>query len=114
MRYDRPWGGDYSNPDNLKSLFNTPLRLNDRSFSEEEGQLANLRLSLPSSTFNFGGDTIVPPPPVDNGVFQSVIAIRRLIDEASELSVRASSGLSAAALNSMRSQAQLYVNTSYI
>ncbi|KAI0931179.1 hypothetical protein AcV5_005275 [Taiwanofungus camphoratus] len=42
------------------------------------------------------------PPPIDPGVFRSVTNIRRLIDEASELSVRASSGLSAAALNSMR------------
>lgn len=42
------------------------------------------------------------PPPIDPGVFRNVAAIRRLIDEASELSVRASSGLSAAALGSMR------------
>lgn len=42
------------------------------------------------------------PPPIDPGVFRSVTHIRRLIDEASELSVRASSGLSAAALGSMR------------
>lgn len=42
------------------------------------------------------------PPPVDPGVFRSVASIRRLIDEASELSVRASSGLSAVALGSLR------------
>ena len=42
------------------------------------------------------------PPPIDPGVFRSITHIRRLIDEASELSVRASSGLSAAALGSMR------------
>jgi hypothetical protein len=42
------------------------------------------------------------PPPVDPGVFRSLATIRRLIDEASELSVRASSGISAAALNSIR------------
>ncbi|KAG1742763.1 uncharacterized protein EDB91DRAFT_1037121, partial [Suillus paluster] len=42
------------------------------------------------------------PPPIDPGVFRNVAAIRRLIDEASELSVRASSGFSAAALGSMR------------
>ncbi|EJC98607.1 uncharacterized protein FOMMEDRAFT_170860 [Fomitiporia mediterranea MF3/22] len=42
------------------------------------------------------------PPPVDPGVFRSVINIRRLIDEAAELSVRASSGLSAAALGSLQ------------
>ncbi|KAF7327659.1 CRAL-TRIO-N domain-containing protein [Mycena kentingensis (nom. inval.)] len=51
------------------------------------------------------------PPPVDPGVFRNVSAIRRLIDEASELSVRASSGLSAAELNSMRSTSNL--NGSY-
>ncbi|KIJ66505.1 hypothetical protein HYDPIDRAFT_86928 [Hydnomerulius pinastri MD-312] len=42
------------------------------------------------------------PPPIDPGVFRNVATIRRLIDEAAELSVRASSGLSAAALGSMR------------
>ncbi|KAM6498846.1 hypothetical protein JOM56_006794 [Amanita muscaria] len=42
------------------------------------------------------------PPPIDPGVFQSVISIRKLIDEAAELSVRASSGLSAAELGSIR------------
>ncbi|EIN14280.1 hypothetical protein PUNSTDRAFT_96015 [Punctularia strigosozonata HHB-11173 SS5] len=42
------------------------------------------------------------PPPIDPGVFRSVASIRRLIDEASELSVRASSGMSAATLNSLR------------
>ncbi|KAK7051636.1 hypothetical protein VNI00_004615 [Paramarasmius palmivorus] len=43
------------------------------------------------------------PPPIDPGVFRNVTSIRRLIDEAAELSVRASSGLSAAELGSMRS-----------
>ncbi|KAK7033187.1 CRAL-TRIO-N domain-containing protein [Favolaschia claudopus] len=43
------------------------------------------------------------PPPIDPGVFRNVTSIRRLIDEAAELSVRASSGLSAAELNMMRS-----------
>ncbi|TFY59393.1 hypothetical protein EVG20_g7809 [Dentipellis fragilis] len=52
------------------------------------------------------------PPPIDPGVFRSVATIRRLIDEASELSVRASSGLSAAALGSMRSPSSLAMNSS--
>lgn len=39
-----------------------------------------------------------PPPPIDPGVFRSVTTIRRLIDEASDLAVRAASGLSAAAM----------------
>lgn len=47
------------------------------------------------------------PPPIDPGVFRSVTNIRKLIDEASELAVRASSGLSAAALGSMRSSANM-------
>lgn len=42
------------------------------------------------------------PPPIDPGVFRNVTTIRQLIDEAAELSVRASSGLSAASLSSMR------------
>jgi hypothetical protein len=42
------------------------------------------------------------PPPIDPGVFRCVAGIRRLIDEAADLAVRASSGLSAAALGAMR------------
>lgn len=52
------------------------------------------------------------PPPIDPGVFRSVTAIRRLIDEAAELSVRASSGLSAAALGSMHGGGTLGMKTS--
>jgi hypothetical protein len=47
------------------------------------------------------------PPPIDPGVFRSVTSIRRLIDEAAELSVRAASGLSASELGSMRSGSSL-------
>ena len=54
----------------------------------------------------------VTPPPIDPGVFRSVTSIRRLIDEAAELSVRASSGLSAAALGSMRNGSSLGMNSS--
>jgi hypothetical protein len=43
------------------------------------------------------------PPPIDPGVFRSVTTIRRLIDEASDLAVRAASGLSASALGALRS-----------
>jgi hypothetical protein len=42
------------------------------------------------------------PPPVDPGVFRSVTSIRRYIDEASDLAVRAASGLSAVALGAVR------------
>ena len=41
------------------------------------------------------------PPPIDPGVFRSVLTIRRLVEEATDLAVRAASGLSSAALNSM-------------
>lgn len=54
----------------------------------------------------------VTPPPIDPGVFRCVTSIRRLIDEAAELSVRASSGLSAAALGSMRNGNSLGMNSS--
>lgn len=43
------------------------------------------------------------PPPIDPGVFRSVLSVRRLVEEATDLAIRASSGLSAAALSSMNS-----------
>ncbi|KJA28368.1 hypothetical protein HYPSUDRAFT_177379 [Hypholoma sublateritium FD-334 SS-4] len=52
----------------------------------------------------------ITPPPIDPGVFRSVRNIRGLIDEAAELSVRASSGLSATELSSMRSGSSLHGN----
>ncbi|KAK4051880.1 hypothetical protein OIV83_002585 [Microbotryomycetes sp. JL201] len=42
------------------------------------------------------------PPAVDPAAFRGVIEIRRLVDEASELATRASSGLSAAALGNFQ------------
>ena len=63
---------------------------------------------LPSSYPTASNPPLLPipgkptPPPIDPGVFRNVTTIRRLIDEAAELSVRASSGLSSAALGSMR------------
>ncbi|KZO96459.1 hypothetical protein CALVIDRAFT_563940 [Calocera viscosa TUFC12733] len=59
-------------------------------------------LDYPLSPFTSGKPT---PPPIDPGVFRSVTQIRRLIDEASDLAVRAASGLSAASLASMPSHA---------
>ncbi|KAJ7707629.1 hypothetical protein B0H17DRAFT_1281799 [Mycena rosella] len=53
------------------------------------------------------------PPPIDPGVFRNVTSIRRLIDEAAELSVRASSGLSAAEINLMRSSSSPSMNSTY-
>ena len=43
------------------------------------------------------------PPPIDPGVFRSVASIRRLIDEASDLAVRAANGLPSTTVNSSRS-----------
>ncbi|KAF9469558.1 hypothetical protein BDZ94DRAFT_1242700 [Collybia nuda] len=63
------------------------------------GAFSTLPLPPPFPTPKPGKAT---PPPIDPGVFRSVTSIRRLIDEAAELSVRASSGLSAAELGSMR------------
>lgn len=42
--------------------------------------------------------TVAPPPPINPGVFRSIFGIRQLIDEASTLAIRASTGLSAAAI----------------
>ncbi|KAF9235138.1 hypothetical protein BU15DRAFT_51716 [Melanogaster broomeanus] len=42
------------------------------------------------------------PPPIDPGVFRNVATIRRLIDEAAELSVRASCGIPTASMGSIR------------
>lgn len=50
------------------------------------------------------------PPPIDPGVFRCVTSIRRLIDEAAELSVRATSGLSVSALRTMRGGSSLGIN----
>lgn len=73
--------GDYSMPDSPRSTYST------------------LPPPPPFPTPKPGRAT---PPPIDPGVFRSVLSIRRLIDEAAELSVRASSGLTAAELGSMR------------
>ena len=108
------------------------LNLDPATVSTSESRISSLPSTLPPSnrTWNTGfaslGNTTQPdstdslyapvtvppfptllpgkaaPPPIDPGVFRCVTTIRKLIDEAAELSVRASSGLSAAALGSMR------------
>jgi hypothetical protein len=45
----------------------------------------------------------IVPPPIDPGVFRAVASIRRLVEEASELAVRARSGLSHTAQSSFAS-----------
>ena len=73
--------GDYSPPDSPRNTFAT---------------------LPPPPPFPSPSPGKATPPPIDPGVFRSVAHIRRLIDEAAELSVRASSGMSAAALGSLR------------
>ncbi|EGN93766.1 hypothetical protein SERLA73DRAFT_172052 [Serpula lacrymans var. lacrymans S7.3] len=80
---------DHTPPDSPRSTF-TPL---PATYTSTVSAPAPFPLPSPGKA---------TPPPIDPGVFRSVTAIRRLIDEAAELSVRATSGLSAAALGSMR------------
>lgn len=85
----------------------SPPRLGDG----REGSISPPPESPYSIQDTFGIPTSMPmpdpgqpaPPPIDPGVFRCVASIRRLVDEAAELAVRASSGLSAAALGSLRS-----------
>lgn len=51
------------------------------------------------------------PPPIDPGVMSSILQIRRLVDEATDLAVRASSGLSNVELGSMRNAASYHGTT---
>ncbi|KAG8869580.1 hypothetical protein FRB97_001023 [Tulasnella sp. 331] len=50
------------------------------------------------------------PPPIDPGVFSSVIGIRKLIDEAEDLVLRVTSGMSGAAMNSMSANLNAFTN----
>ncbi|KAF7966415.1 hypothetical protein HWV62_38422 [Athelia sp. TMB] len=89
---------------------NSPPRHRDRGFhglgdhtppSSPHSIIASLPPPAPLPIPKAGKAT---PPPIDPGVFRSVTSIRKLIDEAAELSVRASSGLSSAALGLMGGQ----------
>ncbi|KAG6860857.1 hypothetical protein C0995_006721 [Termitomyces sp. Mi166 len=80
---------DYSPPDSPRGAFSS--RLSSRSFL----------MPRPGKAI---------PPPLDPGVLKSVSSIRHLIDEAAELSVRASSGLTSAELVSSRSTSGLNNN----
>ncbi|KAG9033018.1 hypothetical protein FRB95_000680 [Tulasnella sp. JGI-2019a] len=50
------------------------------------------------------------PPPIDPGVFGSVITIRKLIDEAEDLVLRVASGMSGPAMNSMNANLNAFTN----
>ncbi|KAL8286414.1 hypothetical protein RQP46_004431 [Phenoliferia psychrophenolica] len=58
--------------------------------------------ALPPVDFVVDDDDRLPPP-IDPAVFRGVSEIRRLVDDASDLAVRAASGLSAAALGALNS-----------
>lgn len=84
------------------------LNLDPTNFAPKDERLpplsANRGASSPSKALTLRRPTSKPtPPPIDPGVFRSVTSIRRLIDEASDLAVRAASGLSATALGALRS-----------
>jgi hypothetical protein len=87
LRQDRYWHLDHA-----ADAAGLPLRLSQRASSD------STRVVLSASpAFTSAGDAPAPPP-IDPGIFRSLVAIRRLVDDASELSVRAASGLSTAAL----------------
>lgn len=50
------------------------------------------------------------PPPIDLAVFSSVVAIRKLLDDAQDLVLRVASGMSGAAMNSMNAGLNAFVN----
>lgn len=106
-------GGNYSqtnstNSCNGKQRDRYGLNLNDRDFTPPESPSTTITIpALPPPSFPSPKPGKPTPPPIDPGVFRSVASIRSYIDEAAELSVRASSGLSAAELGSMRNGASL-------
>ncbi|KAF8633563.1 hypothetical protein AX15_001361 [Amanita polypyramis BW_CC] len=84
----------------------SPAKTRDRGYislgdntSMDSTKYSNL---LTPPCFPFPEHDKPTPPPIDPGVFRCVTSIRRLIDEATELCVRASSGLSTAELGYMR------------
>jgi hypothetical protein len=100
------------------SITNHITRTRDRGFASlgdhtpPDSPRNTFASSLPPPPFPTPPPGRATPPPIDPGIFRSVASIRRLIDEAAELSVRASSGLSAAALGSMRGGGAAGVNSS--
>jgi hypothetical protein len=74
-----------------------PLRLRDHAYIGDAPRSPSPR--SPGDAPRAGSP---PPPPVDPGVFHAVTSIRRLVDEASELAVRASAGVGSAPAASPR------------
>ncbi|KAJ3853932.1 hypothetical protein EV368DRAFT_37856 [Lentinula lateritia] len=83
--------------ESLKSELDSP---GGGRFTDHERYMLTTATQLPSPSLPLPKPGTAPPPPIDPGVLKNVTSIRRLIDEAAELSVRASSGLSAAELSS--------------
>ncbi|KAF5352615.1 hypothetical protein D9756_006190 [Leucocoprinus leucothites] len=92
-------------PASLYPLNNSPIspsaRLRGLTNFEDHSPPESPRGVISSAAFSPTTGKPVPPP-IDPGVMRSVTRIRRLIDEATDLAVRASSGLSAVELGSMR------------
>ncbi|TEB32361.1 hypothetical protein FA13DRAFT_1687117 [Coprinellus micaceus] len=97
-----------SSSGNGKQREHLTLNPHDRDFTPPESPSTHITIpALPPASFPTPKPGKPSPPPIDPGVFRSVTSIRSYIDEAAELSVRASSGLSAAELGSMRNGASL-------
>ncbi|CAG8532324.1 7050_t:CDS:1 [Acaulospora colombiana] len=63
--------------------------------SSYHGPWLQLPLELLESLYVINNDSVAtPPPPIDPIIFGNLISIRRLVDEAADLSVRAASGIS--------------------
>ncbi|CAG8480013.1 2240_t:CDS:2 [Ambispora gerdemannii] len=63
--------------------------------SSYHGPWLQLPLELLDSLYVINTDNVAtPPPPIDPIIFGNLISIRRLVDEAADLSVRAASGIS--------------------
>ncbi|RIB18612.1 hypothetical protein C2G38_2184199 [Gigaspora rosea] len=63
--------------------------------SSYHGPWLQLPLELLESLYMINNDNVAtPPPPIDPIIFGNLISIRRLVDEAADLSVRAASGVS--------------------
>src|SRR4051812_40338625 len=61
--------------------------------SSYHGPWLQLPLELLESLYVFNNDNVSTPPPIDPIIFGNLISIRRLVDEAADLSVRAAAGI---------------------
>jgi hypothetical protein len=90
------------NPDalpTLRGLVEAKRNLHDR-VSRKSIQQAPPSSSLEALAYQMDIDERLPPP-LDPAVFRGITTIRQLVDEASDIAVRAASGLSAAAFGAL-------------